>query len=74
MIAEIEDFKTGWYGLFLRFDPDEIDRLILSLQLVKNGKIGHFHLLDDHASEKSGIADIEISLKGKDELDNMRIP
>lgn len=74
MVAEIEDFETGWFGIFLRFSPEEIDRLVLSLQLVKNREIGHFHLFDDHVSEKSGIADIEISLKGEGEIDNMRVP
>lgn len=71
MISEIEDFGTGWYGIYLGFSPEEIDRLVVSLQELKNKKTGHFHIFDDHTFENSGIADIEIFLKGKDEKDNM---
>lgn len=72
MIARIEDFNTGWCGITFALDLEEIDRLILSLQMLKNKEIGHFHFLED-SSEKSGIADVEISIKGEDEPDNMRI-
>lgn len=71
MIGEIEHFETGWHGLFLRFDPEEIDRLIESLQWIKERKSGHFHMANVFCSDDKGIADIEISLKGKDERDNM---
>jgi hypothetical protein len=74
MISEIEKFNSGWCGIFLRFDSEEIDHLIRMLQLLQVGKLGHFHIenSNDFSGEK-GIADIEISLKGKDELDNMRV-
>lgn len=73
MIAEIEDFETGWCGVFLRFDPEEIDHLIQLLQLIKERKSGHFHMANVFGPNDKGIADIEISLKGKDEMDNMII-
>ena len=74
MIAEIEHFETGWHGLFLRFDAEEIDRLVEKLQLLKERRIGHFHMRDNNSAGDKGIADIEISLKGKDERDNTIIP
>ncbi len=73
MISEIEDFKTGWYGIGLRFGLEEIDCLIESLEKLKDGEMDHFHFREDHTTEKTGIADIEISLKGEDEVDNMSI-
>jgi hypothetical protein len=75
MIGEIEDFKTGWYGMSLRFSPDEIDRLILLLGKLKEGKSNHFHLFNsNNFANCSGIADVELSMKGDDEIDNMRFP
>ena len=73
MIAEIENYKTGWYGIRLRFDSEEIKKLIESLQLLNEGEFGHFHFENLDFTRKEGIADIEISLKGKDEHDNMSV-
>lgn len=73
MIAIIEDFKTGWYGISFELGTEEIDHLISHLQRLKQGEIGHFHFYEDHTVEKNGIADVEFSLKDEHESDNMRI-
>ena len=73
MRCEIEDFKIGWFGLQLAFRPDEIDRLIANLQELKAGTLGHFHFRKDHWDEATGVADIELSLLGPDEQDNMTV-
>ena len=73
MIAEIEDFKTGWYGVYLRFSEEEIEKLIESLRSLQNRSSGHFHFEGLDYDGKGGIADVEISLKGKHEQDNMKV-
>ena len=74
MISKIEEYSSGWCGIFLRFDSKEIDRLIESLRLLQEGEIGHFHLVNNSDfSDERGIADIEISLKEKEEQDNMQV-
>jgi|688.fasta_scaffold1263895_1 hypothetical protein len=70
MRCEIEDFKTGWFQIYLRLHPNEVDDLIRLLNGLKEDS--HFHLANQH-TEASGVADIEISLQGNDELDNMRL-
>ncbi len=74
MISEMEDFGTSYYGVFLGFDPQEIDRLIECLQSLKERQIDHFHMFNLFSSDDKGIADIEISLKGENEKDNMQFP
>jgi hypothetical protein len=68
MRTEIEDLQTGWFKIFLRLTQDEIDKLIESLKSLGPG--GHFHLMSSH-EEDSGVADIEVSLQGRDEQSNM---
>ena len=58
MIAEIEDFKTGWYGVYLRFSAEEIEKLIESLRSLQNKSSGHFHFVDLDSDNKGGIADV----------------
>jgi hypothetical protein len=70
MRCEIEKLKTGWFQLYLRFRPSELDGLMASLRRLEAG--GHFHAAStDH--EGNGVADIEISLMGADEKDNMKL-
>ena len=58
MQTDLEDFKTGWYGLTLGINSHEIDELILALKNLKKGK-GHFHLSSNYEG-KGGIGDIEL--------------
>ena len=55
----------------LAFRPDEIDRLIANLQELKSGDLGHFHFRRNQWDGSPGIADIELSLLGPDDSDNM---
>lgn len=71
MISEIEQFDSGCYGIFLRFSPQEIERMIKSLQWLRDQESDHFHISDNNTTYDKCIVDIEISLKGKDEVDNM---
>ena len=73
MRCEIEDFKTGWFGLQLAFRPEEIDKLIANLQELKAGGLGHFHFRRDDWDDVPGAADVEISLLGPEEQDNMNV-
>ncbi|MGJ8649881.1 MAG: hypothetical protein ACSHX4_05940 [Opitutaceae bacterium] len=71
MRAEIEDFKTGWYGLTLSIKDDEIDTLMEVLRSLKQNR-KHFHLRSDYSAE-GGVGDIEISIQGSDEISNIEI-
>ena len=73
MYTEIEHFGTGWSGILLCLRNDEIDKLIASLQRLKQGDIGHFHIRSIDNDLDAGIADIEISIAGDSDVDNMRL-
>ena len=72
MRAEIEDFKTGWYGITLGVNKKEIDRLIKLLTHIKNDTDQHFHISSDYEGN-GGIGDIEIYIQNEDDPDNMKI-
>ncbi len=71
MRSEIEDFKTGWYGISLGLKPDEIDQLIIALQELKKRK-NHFHLRSD-LKGSGGIGDIELYLQTEDKPSDLTI-
>ena len=58
MHSDLEDFKTGWCGLSLGVDENEIDNLIAALQHLKRTK-EHFHFRSAFIG-MGGIGDIEI--------------
>ena len=72
MQAELEDWNNGWHGLRLSLRPSEIPRLIQSLQDLQQDPEQHFHISSDYAGA-SGLGDIEISVAGEDEPDNMQL-
>ena len=74
MKSSIEDFETGWYGMKLRLDISDIDKLIEYLQLLKKDDKYHFHMFSSAFEEDSGgVADIEFSRKTDSEISNMEI-
>lgn len=73
MWSKIERFESGWVGISFCLGREEIDKLIDSLRTLKCGKIGHFHFRNDEFRGEIGIADIEISLKGSNQPDNLTI-
>jgi len=70
MHADIEDWNNGWYGLRLSLRSSEIPRLVKLLQDLQQDPEQHFHISSDYAGE-SGVGDIEISVAGESEPDNM---
>ena len=70
MKCELANLNTGWFQMYLRVRPDEIPNLVSALQALTDGS--HFHLGSNHR-DTAGVADIEISLQGSDESDNMRV-
>jgi hypothetical protein len=58
MNADLEDFKTGWYGLTIGLKAQEIDELIRTLEELKKYK-SHFHFRSDYEGD-GGIGDIEV--------------
>ncbi len=71
MQSEIEDFKTGWYGISLGVKSDEIDQLIAALQKMKKEKT-HFHFRSDFEGT-GGIGDIELYYQANDQGSNLTI-
>jgi hypothetical protein len=72
MHVEMEDLGTGWYQIYMAIKPTELDSLIELLQLLKNDQTQHFHLSSDYEGE-GGIGDIEFSIQGEEEIDNMML-
>ena len=71
MRSDIEDFKTGWYGLTLGLRESEIDELISTLQDLKKYKT-HFHLRSEFEG-KGGVGDIEIYYQSEEVQDNLKL-
>ena len=71
MQSNIEDFKTGWYGISLGLKSDEIDQLIIALQKLKNER-SHFHLRSDFEGS-GGIGDIELYYQTDEQPSNLAI-
>ena len=69
MQADIEDFKTGWYGLTLGVKPEEIDNLIVALQDLKASK-SHFHFRSNYEGT-GGVGDIEFYYQTDDQNSNL---
>ena len=73
MNTKLEKFDSGWVGVSLALSSEEVEVLIQRLRELKSGEINHFHLRNKDFTLTEGIADIEITTMGKEELDNMTI-
>lgn len=73
MIAKVEAFNTGWFGITLEVTRSDIQRLIARLNELQDGAIGHFHIRNDDFSADVGIADIAISLCDEGSPDGMSV-
>lgn len=71
MYVELEDFKTGWYGISISIRKNEIDVLIEKLEQLKNLEDQHFHIRSDFKGE-GGVADIEFGTQ-EEGADNMHV-
>ena len=57
MHVNIEDFKTGWYGMSITLSTEDIDQLIANLKAIKEDKEKHFHFFSDYEGP-GGVGDI----------------
>ena len=71
MNVNLEDFKTGWYGVTIGLNTQEIDRLIDALTAIKKDK-SHFHLRSEFDGD-GGVGDIEIYWEENDISSNMTL-
>lgn len=71
MRGEIQQLSTGWVELALRIRPDEIDQLVTLLRGLSSESHFHLRAVFGEASDAPGIADVEISLQGDNEVDNL---
>lgn len=70
MQVDIDDWKTGWYGIGIGLDPDEIDELVSLLQMIKSDPEQHFHIASEYRGE-GGVGDIEIYVNNDHKQGNM---
>jgi hypothetical protein len=70
MHSKLEDWKNGWFGVELGIAPDEIDRLIELLEMLKTESDQHFHLSSDYVGS-GGVGDITLYVQSPDEPNNM---
>jgi hypothetical protein len=68
--SKLEDWKNGWFGVELGISPDEIDRLIELLQMLRKEPDQHFHLSSDY-KDSGGLGDITLYVQSRDEPSNM---
>ena len=52
---------------------NDVDALIERLNALKRGETGHFHFRTSDFSKNEGVADVEFSMIGKMESENMTI-
>lgn len=71
MQANLEDFKTGWYGLTLGLKSKDIDQLIATLRDLKKEKT-HFHFRSRFEGS-GGVGDIEFYYQTDDQPNNLEI-
>lgn len=71
MQADLDDFKTGWYGVLLGLKEEEIDHLVEALQDLKRYKT-HFHFRGDFKGD-GGIGDIELYYQTDNQPSNMEL-
>ncbi|HMO85940.1 MAG TPA: hypothetical protein PKC18_13585 [Lacipirellulaceae bacterium] len=68
-----ETFESGWLGVYVALTREEAAALIDRLHRLIDGRIDHFHFGRDDFASDAGVADIEFSLRGETEPDNMII-
>lgn len=73
MNAKVETFESGWCGISLALAPDEIELLLRRLAELRSGSVNHFHMRTDDFSPDKGVADIEFTILGEGESNNMSI-
>ncbi|MGE0267389.1 MAG: hypothetical protein AB7S78_02885 [Candidatus Omnitrophota bacterium] len=75
MNINIENFNTGWFGLFIGLKEKDIDKLISNLNWLKENKgnktKNHFHFRSNYDG-KSGVGDVEFYLEDDTVSDNMK--
>ena len=71
MKTDLNDFKTGWFGIQIGLKAHEIGDLIDALEGLKKYRT-HFHLRSEFKGE-GGVGDIEIYIQPDDQPSNMEI-
>jgi hypothetical protein len=70
MHSKFEDWKNGWFGVEIGIAPDEIDRLIELLQMLKHEPDQHFHLSSNY-KDTGGLGDLTFYVQSPDTVSNM---
>lgn len=75
MRVDIEDFRTGWFGLGVGLRPNEIARLIEALIRLRDStpKHPHFHIVSKCDGPTPAVADIEFYILPDDQADNAQL-
>lgn len=75
MRIDIEDFKTGWFGLGIGLRPNEIANLIEALARLRDSTAEHphFHMVSKCDGPTPAVADIEFYMLPDDQADNAQL-
>ena len=73
MRGEIERFSSGWSQINLRLRKHEIEAIIAALRRLSVDSHFHLRATFDDSSSTNGIADIEVSMQGDEEVDNLTL-
>lgn len=71
MNVQVEDFKTGWFGITIGLKKKDIDQMIKCLKRLQSTK-DHFHFRSTGKTEK-GVSDVEFFWADDNSSDNMEI-
>ncbi|MCB0638502.1 MAG: hypothetical protein KDC54_17855 [Lewinella sp.] len=69
----MQKHNSGWVSLSIALGEGEIDLLLQCLTKLLERKTGHFHFRAIDYGPEEGVADVEWSIKGEEEQDNMTI-
>lgn len=69
MLAEMEDFGSGWYEISIGIKKEEVQSLIDHLKELQKDDTQHFHLSSDFSGD-GVVVDIEVYVnqEGEDNL------
>lgn len=75
MRVDIEDFKTGWFGLGIGLRPSEIPYLIDVLTRLQDttAERPHFHIVSKCDGPTPAVADIEFYILPDEQADNAQL-
>ena len=72
MRSQLQDWKTGWYGIWFGLKKSEARKMRELLGKLLDGELDHIHFRGDFDGD-GGIGDVEFGLIGDEEGDDLSL-